>query len=131
MTENEEVKGKDHETTETQEEDTLVLWDYGSMFNIEDEYLLEKEETSEKNVTTRSQNPLNEDNLILPKIKKLQENMKKMKNNTSTVNILEFVISNQNPKKVNIPIKPTENVKKNLNEHEMGIRGNFTSKWAS
>ena len=50
--------------------------------------------------------------------------MKKMKSNTSTINIPEFDISNQNPKKVNAPIKPTENkienVKKNRDEHEMG-----------
>ena len=72
MTETEEEKGKDHETTETQEEDTLVLWDYGSMFNIEDEYLPDKEERSETNVTISSHNQLKEDNLILPKIKKLQ-----------------------------------------------------------
>ena len=69
------------------------------MFNLEDEDFPNREETSETNVTTRSQNPLKEDNLILPKIKKIQENMKKMKNNTSIVNIPEFVISNQNPKK--------------------------------
>ena len=50
--------------------------------------------------------------------------MKKIKKNTSTVNIPEFVISSQDPNKVNTPVKPTENktenVKKNLNEHEMG-----------
>ena len=57
---------------------------------MEDEDLFDKEETLETNITTRSQNPLKEDNLILPKIKKLQENMKKMKSNTSTVNIPEF-----------------------------------------
>ena len=79
--------------TETQEEDTLVLWDCVSMFNMEDEDLPDKEETTETNVTTRSQNPLKEDNSILPKIKKLQENMKKIKNNTSTVKIPEFLIS--------------------------------------
>ena len=50
--------------------------------------------------------------------------MKKMKNNTPIVNIHEFVISSQSPKKFNVPIKPTENkvenFKKNLIEHEMG-----------
>ena len=70
LTETVEEKEKDHEPTETQEEDTLVLWDYVSMFNIEDEDVPDKEETLETNVITRSQNPLKEDNLILPKIKK-------------------------------------------------------------
>ena len=94
------------------------------MFNMEVEDLPDKEETPETNVTTRSQNQLKEDNSILPKIKKLQENMKKVKNNTSTVKIPEFVISSQYPKKVNTPPKPTKNkaknVKRNPNEHEMG-----------
>ena len=117
-----EEKEKYHELIETKEEDTLVLWDCVSMFNVEDEGLPDEEEISETNVTTRSQNLLNEDNLILPKIKKLQENMKKMKNNAPMVNIPEFFISSQNPKNINVPIKPTENkvenFKKSLNEHE-------------
>ena len=45
LTETEEEKGKDHEPIETQEEDTLVLWDCVSMFNMEDEDLPDKEET--------------------------------------------------------------------------------------
>ena len=40
------------------EEDTLVLWGYVSMFNMEDEDFPMQEETPEANVTTRSQNPL-------------------------------------------------------------------------
>ena len=52
------------------------------MFNIEDEDLTEEEEIPKMNVTIRSQSSLKEDNMILPKIKKLQENMKKIKNNT-------------------------------------------------
>jgi len=50
--------------------------------------------------------------------------MKKIKNNTQTVNIPEFVISSQNPKIVNMHVNYTENkaenVKKNSTEHEMG-----------
>ena len=124
LTETVDEKEKSHEPTETQEEDTLVLWDCVSMFNVEDEGIPDEEEMPETNVTTKSHNLLKEDNLILPKIKKLQENMKKMKNNAPMVNILEFVISGQSPKKVNVPIKPTENkaenIKKKLTEHEMG-----------
>ena len=78
LTETVEEKEKYHEPTENQEEDTLVLWDCVSMFNIEYEGFPEEEEIPETNVTTRSQNPLKEDNLILPKIKKLQENIKKV-----------------------------------------------------
>ena len=36
-------KDKGHEPIETQEEDTLVLWDCVSMFNIEDEDTTEEE----------------------------------------------------------------------------------------
>ena len=86
-------KEKVHEPTKVHEEDTLVLWGCVSMFNIEDEDLTEEEEIPETNVTTRSQSLLKEDNMILPKIKKLQENMKKIKNNTQTINIPEFFIS--------------------------------------
>ena len=50
--------------------------------------------------------------------------MKKIKNNTQTVNIPEFVITSQDPKIVNMPEKSAknkvENVKKNSTEHEMG-----------
>ena len=85
---------------------------------------LRKKKISETNVTTRSQGPLKEDNTIMPKIKKLQENMKKIKNNTQTVNIPKLFITSQNPKIVNMTMKSAENkveiVKKNSTKHEMG-----------
>ena len=50
--------------------------------------------------------------------------MKKIQNNTATIKIPEFVISSQDPKRINTPLKPIEvkidNVKKNLKEPEMG-----------
>ena len=49
---------KDNKSTEKQEEDTLVLWDCVSMFDIEEENSLKQEETLETNVTTRSQSLL-------------------------------------------------------------------------
>ena len=102
----------------------MVLWDCVSMFSIEDEGLTEEDEISETHVTTTSQGPLKEDNTIMPKIKTLQENMKRIKNNTQIVNIPEFVITSQNPKTINMPMKSAknkiENVKKNSTEHEMG-----------
>ena len=72
LTEILDEKEKGHGSTETQEEETLVLWNFVSMFNIEDEDLIEEEEIPETNVTTRSQSSLKEDNMILTKIKKLQ-----------------------------------------------------------
>ena len=92
------------------------------MFDTEEEDSLKQEETSETNVTTRSQSLLKEDMSILPKIKKLQENIKK-KNNTSD-KIPEFTITSQDPKRINMPVKPIEdkadNVKNNLKTPEMG-----------
>jgi len=74
-------------------------------------------------VTTRSQGLLNKDNSILPKIKRLQENAKKIQKSTTTDKIPKFTITSQNPKKINMPVKPVEekidNVKKNLEEHKM------------
>ena len=55
LTETVDEKEKYHEATKTQEEDTLVLWDCVSMFNVEDEDLTEEEEIPETNVITRSQ----------------------------------------------------------------------------
>ena len=92
LTETVDKEEKGHEPTETHEEDTMVLWDCVSMFSIEDEGFTEEEKISETNVTT-SQGPLKEDNMIMPKIKKLQENMKKIKNNSQKVNIPEFFIT--------------------------------------
>ena len=67
-------------------------------------------------MTTRSQALVKEEKSILPKIKKLQENIKK-KNNT-TDKIPEFTITSQDPKRINMPDKPIEdnfdNVKKNI-----------------
>ena len=71
LTETVDEKEKGHEPTKTQEENTLVLWDCVSMFNIEDQDLTKEEEIPETNVTPRSQNSLKEDKLRLPKIKKL------------------------------------------------------------
>ena len=46
------------------------------MFDTKEKDSLKQEETSETNVTTRSQSLLKEDKSILPKIKKLEENTK-------------------------------------------------------
>ena len=94
------------------------------MFDTLEEGSLKREEISETNVTTRSRGLVKEDKSIILKIKRLQENMKKVQKNTKANKILEFTITSQDPKKINMPVKPIEekidNVKKNLKEHEMG-----------
>ena len=76
-TDNEDEE-KNNQSTEKQEEDALVLWDCVSLFDTYEEGSWKQEETSETNVTTRSQGLLNRDNLILPKTKRPQENVKKI-----------------------------------------------------
>ena len=115
---------KNNQSTEKQEDDALVLWDCVSLFDTEDEGSLKHEEISETNVTTRSQGLLNKDNSILPKIKRLQENVKKIQKNNIDDKIPEFTFTSQDPKQVNMHVKPIEdkvdNVKENLKAPEMG-----------
>ena len=78
LTEDDEQEEKNNQPIEKQEEDALVLWDCVSLFHTEEEGSWKQEETSETNVTTRSQGLINKDNSILLKIKRLQENVKKI-----------------------------------------------------
>ena len=122
LTETDNEEEKDNQSTEKQEEDALMLWDCVSMFDTLEEGSLKQEETSETNVITRSQSLVKEDKSILSKIKKLQENIKK-KNNT-TDKIPKFTITSQDPKRINMHVKPIEdkvdNVKNNLKTPKMG-----------
>ena len=58
LTETGKEEEKDNEPMKKQEEDTLVLWDCVSMFDIEEEDFLKQEEILETNITTRSQSLL-------------------------------------------------------------------------
>ena len=71
------------------------------------------------NVTTRSKGPVIEDNTLLPKIKKIQENMKKIRNNTQTLPVPDLVTIRKNAPIINKPMKATEN-KKRSTKCEMG-----------
>ena len=74
-------------------------------------------------MTIRSQGLINKDNSILPKIKRLQENVKKIQKSTTADKIPEFTITSQNPKKINMLIKLVEEnidkAKNNPKEHKM------------
>ena len=99
----------------------MVLWDCVSLFDAEEENDLRHEGTLETNVTTRSQGLIKENSLMLPKIKRLQKNVNKFQNSSSTNKILEFTITSQNPRQIHMPTKPNEenNVRSNLTEHKM------------
>ena len=74
-------------------------------------------------MTTRSQGLIKENRSVLPKIKRLQKNVKKIQKSTTIDKIPEFTITSQNPKQINMPVKSieekTDDVKKNLKEHKM------------
>ena len=118
---NEEEKGS--KSMEKQEDDAMGLWDCVSLFDTEDESDLKHGNISETNVTTRSQGLIKEDRSVLPKIKRLQENVKKIQKSTTADKIPESTITTQSPKQINMPVNPIEekidNVKKNLEEHKM------------
>ena len=101
----------------------MVLWDCVSLFDAEEEKNLRHEDILETNVTTRIQGLIKENNLMLPKIKRLQKNVKKFQNSSSANKIPEFTITSQNPRQTSMPTKPYEekinNDRSNLTEHKM------------
>ena len=86
----------------------MVLWECVSLFDGEEEKDLRHEGILETNVTTRSQGLIKENNLMLPKIKSLQKNVKKFQNNSSTNKIPEFTITSPGPRQTNMFAKPNE-----------------------
>ena len=84
---------KIHESEETPKETTVVLWDCAPMLGLEEEESNKEMQLSDVNVTTRSKGPIIEDNTLLPKIKRIQENLKKAINNTQTQLIPDLVIT--------------------------------------
>ena len=115
---------KRHESEETHEETTMVLWDCAPMLGLEEEEPNEEIQLLYVNVTTKSKGPIIEDNTLLPKIKIIQENLKKVRNNTQGQLILDLVITRQNSPAINKPIKDAERkvegVNKNSIDYEMG-----------
>ena len=102
----------------------MVLWYCAPMLGLEEEELNEEVHLSYVNVTTRSKGPIIEDNTLLPKIKRIQENLKKVKNNNQTPIILEIVITKKSVPTVSKPINNTERkvegASKNSTDCEMG-----------
>ena len=81
-------------TTKEQEEETMAVWNLVSLFNAEEERSQGYKEVVDANVTTRSQETIKDDSLMLPKIKRLQRNAKKkFQNKPMADSILEFTIT--------------------------------------
>ena len=90
-----------------------------SLFDAEEEKGLIHVDILETNVMTRIQGLIKENNLMLPKIKRLQKNVKKFQNNSSANKIPEFTITCQNPRQINMPTKPIEEKINNVKTHSM------------
>ena len=72
LTKDNDEEGKDNnKSTEKQEYDAMVLWDWVSLFDTEDEKDPRHEDILETNVTTRSQGLIKENSLILPNIERI------------------------------------------------------------
>ena len=59
-------------------------------------------------MTTKGLDLVNKDNSILSKINKLQENVRKQPKNKVDTEVSKITITNQDPKKINMPVKPME-----------------------
>ena len=99
----------------------MVLWDRVSLFDAEEEKNMRHEGILETNVTTRSQGLIKVNSLMLPKIKRLQNNVNKFQNSSPANKIPEFTITSQNPRQIHMPTKPNKenNVRSNLTERKM------------
>ena len=86
----------------------MVFWDYVSLFDAEEEKTQGYKDVMETNVATRSQGPIKENSLILPKIKRLQRNINKFQNKSLADKIPEFTITSQDPKYNDMLAKPNE-----------------------
>ena len=127
LTEDKDEEAKDSNTsTKKQEDETMFLWDCVSLFDATKEKDLRNESILETNVATRIQGLLKENSLMLRKIKRLQKNVKKFQDNSSTNKILEFTITSQNPRQTNMFAKPNEEKIKMLNRSSQNIRWTMT-----
>ena len=96
--EGDEERKESTAATNEQEEETMALWNSVSLFDAEEEI----------NVATRSQGPIKDNSLILPKIKRLQRNIKKFQNRPSADVVPEFTITSQDPRQNDTWAKPSE-----------------------
>ena len=86
-------------STKGKEEETMALWNSVSLLDVEEENTQGHKDVREANVTTRSQGTISDDNLLLPKIRRLQRNIKKKFQDKSLADkVLEFTITSQDPK---------------------------------
>ena len=102
----------------------MVLWDCTPTLGLDEEESTEEIHLSTVNVTTRSKGPMMDESLLLPKIKKIQESMRKNRSNTQTPPKSDLVITKYKVTIVSKPVKvlesKTKTNKKGPTKYDMG-----------
>ena len=96
-------------STKEQEEETMALWSSVSLLDAEEDITKKHKDIREANVTTRSQGTVSNDSILLPKIRRLQRNIrKKFQDKSVAGKTPEFTITSQDPKQNRMFPKPNE-----------------------
>ena len=82
---------KAHESEEAPKETTMVLWDCMTTLGLDEGEPTEEVLLSAVNVTIRSKGPVMDESILLPKIRNIQKNMKKINSSTQTPPKYDFV----------------------------------------
>ena len=109
--EDEDEKNENAASTSTkgQEDETMALWNSVSLLDAEEENTQGHKDIRETNVITRSKGVVSDDSLLLPKIRRLQRNIKKKFQDESLADqIPEFTITSQDPKQNRTLPKPND-----------------------
>ena len=76
----------------------MALWSSVSLLDAEEDITKKHKDVREANVTTRSQGTVSNDSLLLPKIRRLQRNIRKKFQDKSVADKTpEFTITSQDP----------------------------------
>ena len=104
---------------------TMVIWDCAVTLGLSEEESIEEIQLSSVNITTISKGPVIDDRSILPKIKKIQESIKKINTNTQTTPKFDLINKNDEVSPVSEHVKivenKTESSKNGLVDHDMGM----------
>ena len=91
----------------------MVLWDCAPTLGLDEEDPTEEIQLSSVNVTTRRKGPVMDEILILPKISKIQESVRKHNSNTRTPPKSVLVIRKYNFTTISKPVKVLESKAEN------------------
>ena len=98
----------------------MVLWDCAPTMGLYEEEPTKEIQLSVVNVTTKSKGPIMDESLLLPKIRKIQESMKKISSNTQTTYKFYLVTTKDKVPAVSNLVRIVESGKKGPVEYNMG-----------